>query len=162
MIQCLTWSIPALSTGLKALQYYCCFNRIINFPDCALLYTHQAVFYTPSFRGACLMVLLRLITSRLQQFEHHYMRITWPFSSILLSGYYSKKVHLLILHTHRSLVVHLWRGSWYSQLPWQLEENQRSGDYWISVPMRFSPSPMHNFRNQSQSPFNEYRSLKIQ
>lgn len=95
MIQCLPWSIPALSTGLKALWYYCCFNRIINFPDCALLYTHQAVVYIPSFCGACLMVLLRLITSHLQQFEHHSIRITWPFGSVLLSGYYSKKVHLV-------------------------------------------------------------------
>ena len=93
--QCLTWSIPALSFGLKGLRYYCCLNRIINFPDCAFLYTHQTVFYIPSFCGACLMVLLRLISSCSQQFEHHYMHITWPFSSILLNGYCSKKVHLV-------------------------------------------------------------------
>lgn len=93
--QCLPWSIPALSIGLKVLWYYCCSNWIIKFPDCALSYTHQAVFYVPSFCGACLMVLLWLITSCSQQFEHHYTCVTWPFSSVLLTGYCSKKVHLV-------------------------------------------------------------------
>ena len=74
---------------------FCCFNRISNLPDCALLHTHQAVFHIPSFFRACLTVLLPLMTFCSQQFEHHYAHITRPFSSILLNGYCSKKVHLV-------------------------------------------------------------------
>lgn len=44
--QCLTSSVRALSIGLTALQQCPCSNRIMNFPSCAPLHTHQAKLST--------------------------------------------------------------------------------------------------------------------
>ena len=64
--------------------------------------------------------------------------IAWLLAQCFPDRNRSKKCIWIILCIQQSLSVHPWRGLWYPMLPWQWDEDQWSGDYWVLVPIILS------------------------